>query len=99
ASEDSPLRLLSDPARDLPPRQRTLLRAIAWSYDLLDPNAQVVFRRLSIFVGGCSVEAAEAVGGFGLGDGLDLLASLIDKSLVWREEQPDGEPRSEEHTS
>ena len=93
ASEDSPLRLLADQARDLPPRQQTLLRAIAWSYDLLDQNEQALFRRLSVFVGGCSVEAAETVGGFGMRDGLDIVASLVDKSLVWREEQPDGEPR------
>jgi DNA-binding NarL/FixJ family response regulator/uncharacterized protein HemY len=46
-----------------------------------------------VFVDGCSVDAAVAVGGFGLADGLDVVASLIDKSLVWREEQPDGEPR------
>ena len=93
ARHDSPLRLLADQARDLPPRQRTLLSAISWSYDLLNPREQAVFRRLSVFVGGCSVEAAEAVGAFGILDGLDVVGSLVDKSLVWREEQPDGEPR------
>ncbi len=90
---ESALRLLSDQARDLPPRQQTLLRAISWSYDLLSVDEQALLRRLSVFVDGCSVEAADAVGGFGLTHGLDVVASLVDKSLVWREEQPDGEPR------
>ena len=93
ASQDSPLHLLANQARDLPPRQRTLVGAISWSYDLLSPSEQGVFRRLSVFVGSSGVEAAEAVGAVGMTDGLDILASLIDKSLVWREEQPDGEPR------
>jgi predicted ATPase/DNA-binding CsgD family transcriptional regulator len=93
AGEDSPLRLLADQARDLPPRQQTLLKAIAWSYDLLDQNEQALFRRLAVFLGGCSVEAAEVVGTTGMPDGVDVIASLVDKSLVWREEQPDGEPR------
>jgi predicted ATPase/DNA-binding CsgD family transcriptional regulator len=89
----SPLRLLADQARDLPPRQQTLLRAIAWSYDLLSPNEQALLRRLCVFVGSCTVEAAEAVGGFDPSEGLDVVASLVDKSLVWREEESDGEPR------
>jgi DNA-binding NarL/FixJ family response regulator len=93
AGQDSPLRLLADEARDSPPRQQTLLRAISWSYDLLSAQEQVVFRRLSVFVGGCSIEAAEVVGAFGMSNGLDLVASLVDKSLVWPEEQEDGEPR------
>ena len=90
---ESALRLLSDQARDLPLRQQTLLKAISWSYDLLSADEQALLRRLSVFVDGCSVEAADAVGVFDLTDGLDVVASLIDKSLVWREEQPDGEPR------
>ena len=92
---ESALRLLSDQARDLPLRQQTLLKAISWSYDLLSADEQALLRRLSVFLDGCSVEAADAVGGFDLTDGLDVTASLIDKSLVWREEQPDGEPRLE----
>jgi predicted ATPase/DNA-binding NarL/FixJ family response regulator len=90
---ESALRLLSDQARDLPPRQQTLLRAISWSYDLLSVDEQALLRRLSVFVDGCGVDAAVAVGGFGLANGLDGVASLIDKSLMWREEQSDGEPR------
>ena len=57
----SRLDLLSDGARDLPPPHRTLRGAIAWSYELLTANEQAFFRRLSIFVGGCMLEAAEAV--------------------------------------
>jgi predicted ATPase/DNA-binding CsgD family transcriptional regulator len=90
---ESALRLLADQARDLPPRQQTLLRAISWSYELLAADEQALLRRLSVFVDGCSVESAESVGLFGIPDGLDVVASLVDKSLVWREEQTDGEPR------
>jgi len=49
--------------RDLPARQQTLQNAIAWSYNLLTPDEQTLFRRLSIFVGGCTLDAAEAVVG------------------------------------
>jgi predicted ATPase/DNA-binding XRE family transcriptional regulator len=61
ADQNTPLHLLSGGARDLPDRQRTLRSAIAWSYDLLDKAEQALFRRLGIFVGGCTLEAAEAV--------------------------------------
>lgn len=53
--------LLTGGARDLPVRHQTLRGAIAWSYDLLDEGEQAVFRRLGVFVGGCSLDAAEAV--------------------------------------
>jgi predicted ATPase/DNA-binding CsgD family transcriptional regulator/uncharacterized protein HemY len=85
--------LLAGQHRDLPTRHQTLLRAIGWSYDLLAPEEQKLLRRLSVFVGGCTVEAAEAVGADGLQGGLELLASLIDKSLLRSDEQADGEPR------
>jgi len=58
---DHRLPLLTGGARDLPERQRTLRGAIAWSYDLLPPEEQHVFRRLAVFTGGCTLEAAEAV--------------------------------------
>ncbi|MGI8928011.1 MAG: ATP-binding protein [Candidatus Limnocylindrales bacterium] len=64
--------------RDADPRQRTLRATIDWSHDLLNADEQRLFRRLSVFVGGTTVEAIE-----GVCDGdLDILESLIDKSLV-----------------
>jgi predicted ATPase/class 3 adenylate cyclase len=57
----SRLKLLTGGARDLPARQQTLRGAIDWSYDSLDAEEQKLFRRLSVFVGGCTLEAAEAV--------------------------------------
>ncbi|MDQ3493388.1 MAG: LuxR C-terminal-related transcriptional regulator [Chloroflexota bacterium] len=93
---DRRLPLLTGGARDLPERQRTLRDAIAWSYDLTTPEEQRLFRRLAIFTGGCTLEAAEAVattdGNPGTGV-LDVLASLVSKSLVRQEEDVDGGPR------
>nr|MBA2449465.1 adenylate/guanylate cyclase domain-containing protein [Chloroflexota bacterium] len=90
------LPLLTGGARDLPARQQTLRATIAWSYDLLDEGERALFRRLSIFVGGCTLEAAEAVcdldGDLGL-DALDGMASLVAKSLVRQDAGPGGEPR------
>jgi predicted ATPase/DNA-binding CsgD family transcriptional regulator len=90
------LKLLVGGARDLPSRQQTLRGTITWSYDLLDQNEKSLFRRLAVFVGGCTLEAAEAVcnAGKGMeGDILDGVAGLVDKSLLRQEEQADGEPR------
>lgn len=80
-----PLRLLAAGARDLPARHQTLRAALAWSYDLLSDAEQRVFRRLSVFSGGWTLTAAEAVcagDGIALPDVLDLLAALVEKSLV-----------------
>jgi predicted ATPase len=72
------LPLLTRGSRDAPERQRTLRATIGWSYDLLALEEQEVFRRLAVFTGGCTVEAAEQVAG---GD-LDTLQSLVEKSLL-----------------
>ena len=60
---DNRLALLTGGAQDLPVRQQTLRDAITWSYELLNPDEQALFRRLSAFVGGCSLDAAEVVCG------------------------------------
>ena len=90
------LQLLTGGARDLPQRQQTLRAAIDWSYDLLNAAEQKLFRRLSVFVGGCNLEGVEAVcdtkGDLDL-DLLDGMASMLDKSLVQKIEQTEGESR------
>jgi predicted ATPase/class 3 adenylate cyclase len=75
------LTLLTGGARDVPARQQTLRNTIAWSYHLLNAQEQRLFRWLSVFVGGCTLQAAEAVCA-GTGDEIDDIASLIDKSLL-----------------
>ena len=90
------LKLLVDGARDAPLRQQTLRGTIAWSYDLLEEDEKTLFGRLAVFVGGCTLEAAEAAcnSNRDLGeDVLDGVAQLIDKSLLRQETQADGEPR------
>jgi predicted ATPase/class 3 adenylate cyclase/predicted negative regulator of RcsB-dependent stress response len=72
------LPLLTGGARDLPERQRTLRGAIEWSYELLNEEEQRLFARLSVFRGGCTLEAAEAV----CEADVDTLHSLVDKSLL-----------------
>jgi predicted ATPase/class 3 adenylate cyclase len=89
------LSILTSGARTLPQRQRTLRDAIAWSYDLLDEVERRLFARLSVFMGGWTLESAESVCDpeeIGL-DALDGLTSLVDKSLVRRWELDDGDPR------
>ncbi|MEA2509445.1 MAG: hypothetical protein QOG21_1527 [Actinomycetota bacterium] len=75
---DKRLPLLTGGARDVPERQRTLRSTIEWSYDLLSADEQQLFAQLSIFAGGCTLEAAEEV----CGADLDTLYSLVDKSLL-----------------
>jgi predicted ATPase/predicted Ser/Thr protein kinase len=92
----SRLQLLTGGARDLPQRQQTLRATIDWSYDLLSPAEQKLFRRLSVFVGGSTLEGVEAVcdtkGDLDL-DLLDGTASMVDKSLLQQVEQANGESR------
>jgi predicted ATPase/class 3 adenylate cyclase/DNA-binding CsgD family transcriptional regulator len=90
------LTVLTGGARDQPTRQQTLRGAIAWSYNLLASEEQQIFRRLAVFVNGCSWEAADVVSraaGQLEGDVLDRLLSLVDKSLLRQEESAQGEPR------
>ena len=81
----SRLRLLTAGAKDLPERHQTLRSTIQWSYDLLHESEQMLFRRMSVFTGGGTLEAIETVcnadGALEL-DALDGVASLVDKSLV-----------------
>jgi WD40 repeat protein/predicted ATPase/DNA-binding SARP family transcriptional activator len=95
---DSPRWLLGSGARDAPVRQQTLWQTIEWSYQLLDADLQALFARLGVFVGGCTMEAAEAVAlvnvaTFDHGHGLDGLAALIDQSMLQSELGPDDVPR------
>ena len=75
--------MLSVGARDLPDRQRTLRDTIAWSYELLDEGEQRLFARLALFVGGFTLAAAEQV----CDADLDMLTSLVEKSLVRHQEE------------
>lgn len=78
-------KLLTGGPRDLPARQQTLHDTIAWSYDLLRPEEQIVFRRLSVFAGGCTLEAAEWV----LGDGFQATGDELDASSSTSHSKPD----------
>src|SRR5437764_5373164 len=93
---ESRLNLLTGGARDLPTRQQTLRNTVDWSHGLLNGAEQTLFRRLSVFTGGCTLESVEAVcdtkGDLGL-DVLDGMASMVDKSLAQQVEQLDAETR------
>ncbi len=86
------LYLLTSGPRDAPLRQQTLRETIRWSYDLLSPFEQLVFRRLAVFSGGATLEAIAAIAGHGVPvaefELLDVVATLVEQSLLIREEMP-----------
>src|SRR5947207_11496007 len=90
--------VLTSATRDVPERQQTLRNTIAWSYNQLDAAEQRFFRRLSVFVGGCALQAIESVcaalnDGDEAGQVMDRIASLMDKSLLQQAEPEGDEPR------
>jgi len=128
AKLENRLKLLTGGASDLPSRQQTMRGAVEWSYDLLNEDEKRLFRRLAVFAGGFTFEAAETVGSWQKAEGsqeqlvdesieqkslsddselpptanrllpndfavLDLITSLVDKSLLDSKEQADGEQR------
>ena len=91
-----PLDMLTGGPRDLPTRQQTLRDTIAWSHDLLESHEQILFRRLAVFVGGWTIEAAEAIHLLEAdepADTLEELASLLDINLIRAIEPAGDEPR------
>lgn len=102
---DRRLPLLAGGSRDAPRRHRTMRDAIAWSYDLLGPAEQRLFRQLAVFAGGFTLDAADRVGrmeaaarstppaGDGSAIALDLVAALLDQSLIVRDPGAYGAPR------
>jgi predicted ATPase len=86
------LKLLTGGASDLDERQRTLRATIEWGFELLPTAEQALFAQLGVFVGGCRIEAAEALSRADL-DILDGLQSLLENSLLRRKADADGEPR------
>jgi predicted ATPase len=93
---ESRLQLLTGGAKDLPLRQQTLRGTIDWSYGLLSPAEQALFRRISVFHGGCTLEGIEAVCNTKQDlelDVLEAIESLVDKSLVQHVDLAGGESR------
>jgi predicted ATPase/DNA-binding CsgD family transcriptional regulator len=96
AQMTDPLRLLRGGARDAPARQQTMRDTIAWSYGLLTVEVQTLFRRLGVFVGGFTMDAAAAVGQTPCDVGIDVLdglSSLVDHHLVRLVDDLQNEPR------
>ena len=90
------LSVLTAGSGDRPEQLRTMRATVEWSHDLLDAPEQTLFRRLAVFAGGFSLEAAETVATAAGDPGIELLdgvASLVDKSLLRRIEPPGDEPR------
>ncbi|MGZ3616905.1 MAG: protein kinase domain-containing protein [Ktedonobacteraceae bacterium] len=93
---EHPLEVLAGRRRDRPERQQTLLKSLKWNDDLLSPDEQALFRRLAVFIGGCSLQALEAVslalGGLTISV-VDAVQALIDSSLLQYVVSSEGEPR------
>lgn len=90
------MELLARGMRNLPRRQQTLRAAVGWSYDLLSKEEQLLFSEISVFAGGCTLNAVEAVSKVSdsaLPNALDTLSSLQDKSLINRDETSETELR------
>ena len=90
------LEVLTGGTRNAPARQQTMRAAIAWSYQLLVPEVQQLFRWLAVFVGGCTLQAVEAIAesaGLFVGTVLEGVSTLLENSLLRQVEQPDGEVR------
>jgi non-specific serine/threonine protein kinase len=95
---DRRLPLLTGGGRDQPTRLQSVRDAIAWSYDLLAPDEQALFRRLAVFAGGFTLAAAQAVAAGGAGsetDALERIGSLVDQSLVQPVARGGGAPDAE----
>ncbi len=86
------LPLLTGGDQDLPARHQTLRAAIDWSHDLLDSSSQTLFRRLAVFAGGFTLEAAEAVTS-SASPVFDGLSALVEQRLLWQVQLASGEPR------
>ncbi len=90
----SRLGILVGGANDLPARQQTLRATLEWSDELLGAEERRLFRRLAVFAGGWTLQAAEAVcGGAGMGDVLGAMSTLLDQSLIQRRDASADEPR------
>lgn len=86
--------VLSGGPNDHPPRHQTMRGAIQWSYDLLSPAQQRLFQQLSVFAGGCTLDAAEFITGTQrVSELVDGLTALIDTGLLYLDPQADGSPR------
>lgn len=91
---DDRFKLLTGGARNLPARQQTLRNTLGWSYDLLNQDEKMLFACLSVFMGGFSLEAVEAIcNPKGYFDVLEILTSLVNNSLIYQVETIDDEAR------